>query len=290
MTHAWEHADHFELYDDVLPTLADLRARGLRLGLLSNTARDLDALRRRTTPSTSTRCSPRASHGKTKPHEAIFRRMLELLDVAAGEAAMVGDTLEDDIEGARAVGMRAVLLDREGRHPGRCRRGSTTFARCRSHSASTKLSSWVGSSGCSLRSRLRVGEVLTPGLFFLGPVALAAGAAALASLLGAGTLGSLIVFIVCSVASLAILRPIARSHLRLPALSRTGTDAMIGRKGDRHPAGRPPRRPRPDRRRGVERARISRRPGAARGHARSTSSRSRASPLSSPNRRSPWLC
>jgi membrane protein implicated in regulation of membrane protease activity len=87
---------------------------------------------------------------------------------------------------------------------------------------------------------LAVGEVLTPGLFFLGPVALAAGAAAAAALLGAGTLGSLIVFIVCSVASLAILRPIARSHLRLPALSRTGTDAMIGRKGvvtkqvDRH--------------------------------------------------------
>jgi membrane protein implicated in regulation of membrane protease activity len=87
---------------------------------------------------------------------------------------------------------------------------------------------------------LAVGEVLTPGLFFLGPVALAAGAAAAAALLGAGSLGSLIVFIVCSVASLAILRPIARSHLRLPALSRTGTDAMIGRKGivtqqvDRH--------------------------------------------------------
>ena len=48
---------------------------------------------------------------------------------------------------------------------------------------------------------LAIGEVLTPGLFFLGPVALAAAAAALAALLGAGTLGSLIVFIVCSVAS-----------------------------------------------------------------------------------------
>ena len=30
---------------------------------------------------------------------------------------MVGDTIEDDIEGARAVGMRAILVDREGRHP-----------------------------------------------------------------------------------------------------------------------------------------------------------------------------
>lgn len=77
---------------------------------------------------------------------------------------------------------------------------------------------------------LAVGEVLTPGLFFLGPVALAAGAAAVAALLGAGASGSLVVFIVGSLASLAFLRPIARRHVRLPAISRTGTDALVGRK------------------------------------------------------------
>ena len=77
---------------------------------------------------------------------------------------------------------------------------------------------------------LAVGEILTPGLFFLGPVALAAGAAAVADLLGAGTTGALIVFIVCSIASLAILRPVARRHIRQPAISRTGTDALVGRK------------------------------------------------------------
>ena len=77
---------------------------------------------------------------------------------------------------------------------------------------------------------LGVGELVTPGLFFLGPVALAALAAAAASALGAGTIGSLIVFIVCSVASLLILRPVARRHVRLPAISRTGTDALVGRK------------------------------------------------------------
>jgi membrane protein implicated in regulation of membrane protease activity len=77
---------------------------------------------------------------------------------------------------------------------------------------------------------LGVGEVLTPGLFFLGPVALAALAAALAALLGAGWIGSFLVFIVCSVASLAVLRPIARRHVHLPALSRTGTDALVGRR------------------------------------------------------------
>jgi membrane protein implicated in regulation of membrane protease activity len=77
---------------------------------------------------------------------------------------------------------------------------------------------------------LAIGEVLTPGLFFLGPVALAAAAAALAALLGAGTIGSFLVFLVCSALSVAFLRPIARRHIRLPALSRTGTDALVGRK------------------------------------------------------------
>ena len=43
--------------------------------------------------------------------------MLELLEVEPGEAAMVGDTVEDDVEGALALGMRAVLVDRLGLRP-----------------------------------------------------------------------------------------------------------------------------------------------------------------------------
>src|SRR5438045_2513991 len=77
---------------------------------------------------------------------------------------------------------------------------------------------------------LAVGEILTPGLFFLGPVALAAAAATAASLLGAGTVGSVIVFLVGSLLSLLFLRPIARRHVHLPMLSKTGTDALVGRK------------------------------------------------------------
>jgi membrane protein implicated in regulation of membrane protease activity len=77
---------------------------------------------------------------------------------------------------------------------------------------------------------LGIGEVLTPGLFFLGPVALAAVAAAVAAAAGAGWVGSVVVFLIGSLLSLAFLRPIARRHVRLPALSRTGTDALIGKK------------------------------------------------------------
>jgi putative hydrolase of the HAD superfamily len=115
MEAAWAHAHHFELYEDAIPTLGALRDRGLKLGLLSNSARDHDEFVGHHGLSVDAVLTSRA-HGKTKPHEAIFRRMLELLGVVAGDAVMVGDTIEDDVEGATAVGMRAVLVDREGRY------------------------------------------------------------------------------------------------------------------------------------------------------------------------------
>ena len=77
---------------------------------------------------------------------------------------------------------------------------------------------------------LTVGEVLTPGLFFLGPVALAALAAMLAAALGGGILIQIVVFAAGSAASLAVLRPIARAHLRTPRAIRTGTAALEGAK------------------------------------------------------------
>jgi putative hydrolase of the HAD superfamily len=116
MTLAWEHAHNFELYEDVLPTLDDLRRRGLRIGLVSNTARDLDEFVRHHALDVDAALSSRA-HGRVKPHASIFRAVLELLDVPPGSAAMVGDTPEDDVQGARALGMRAFLLDRNGRFP-----------------------------------------------------------------------------------------------------------------------------------------------------------------------------
>jgi len=78
---------------------------------------------------------------------------------------------------------------------------------------------------------LAVGELVTPGLFFLGPVALAAVASAIVAAAGAGAVVQLIVFIVGSVATLAVLRPIARAHLQMPALVRTGTAALEGGRG-----------------------------------------------------------
>jgi membrane protein implicated in regulation of membrane protease activity len=75
---------------------------------------------------------------------------------------------------------------------------------------------------------LALGELATPGLFFLGPVALAAVPAGIVALLGGAAWLQLLVFIAGSLASLGILRPIARAHLRMPAITRTGTAALIG--------------------------------------------------------------
>ncbi len=75
---------------------------------------------------------------------------------------------------------------------------------------------------------LAIGEIFTPGLFFLGPIAVAAVAAMIVAALGAGWVIELVVFAAGAVASLAVLRPIARSHLRMPAALRTGTAALVG--------------------------------------------------------------
>jgi membrane protein implicated in regulation of membrane protease activity len=75
---------------------------------------------------------------------------------------------------------------------------------------------------------LAVGEILTPGLFFLGPVAFAAVAAAVAALVGAAVWLQLVVFVAASAAALGVLRPLARAHLRMPPALRTGTAALEG--------------------------------------------------------------
>jgi membrane protein implicated in regulation of membrane protease activity len=73
-----------------------------------------------------------------------------------------------------------------------------------------------------------IGEIATLG-FFLGPIAIAAIAAAIVALAGGGLAAQWIVFIAVSLASLLVLRPIARRHLRTPGQLRTGTAALVGR-------------------------------------------------------------
>jgi len=80
-----------------------------------------------------------------------------------------------------------------------------------------------------LAAALAVGEVLTLG-FLLGMLALAAVVAGVVAAVGGGVVLQLVVFIVASLASLALVRPIAKRHLRTPASIRTGTAALVGSK------------------------------------------------------------
>ena len=77
---------------------------------------------------------------------------------------------------------------------------------------------------------LAVGEIFTPGLFFLGPIALAALAATLVAALGGDIWIQLIVFGVGSFAAVGFLRPIAKAHVKMPRAIRTGAAALEGAK------------------------------------------------------------
>lgn len=112
----WERSENFDLYEDALPVLEELRGYGLKLGLVTNGARDLDEFLAHHRLEVDVAVGSR-SHGKTKPHPTIFQVALERLGVTPAEAAMVGDSPADDIEGARALGMSAFLLDRQDLHP-----------------------------------------------------------------------------------------------------------------------------------------------------------------------------
>ncbi|MDX6506607.1 MAG: hypothetical protein QOG06_1251 [Gaiellaceae bacterium] len=116
ITQGWTRHENFELYEDAIPVLEELRRAGLKIGLVSNSARDVQDFARHHALDVDVGISS-FHHGKTKPHASIFRAALELLEVEAAEAAMVGDTVEDDVEGANALGIRAILIDRMGRYP-----------------------------------------------------------------------------------------------------------------------------------------------------------------------------
>jgi HAD superfamily hydrolase (TIGR01549 family) len=116
MVTLWARHENFTLYDDVLPVFEQLRAHGCKLGLISNGERDLEEFAAHHALAVDVAVGSRA-FGRTKPHPSIFAAALERLEVEPTAAAMVGDSYADDIEGARACGLRAFLLDRGGRYP-----------------------------------------------------------------------------------------------------------------------------------------------------------------------------
>ena len=127
MVREWERHENFLLYEDALPVLDELRRRRLKIGLISNGQRDLDEFATHHSLEVDAIVGSRA-HGRVKPHPSIFVAALQALRVSPDEVAMVGDSYEDDIEGARALGIRAILLDRDGLRPEAPDRIDTLFA------------------------------------------------------------------------------------------------------------------------------------------------------------------
>lgn len=109
----WAACQHFYLYDDVAPALRALAARGIKMGLISNSHRCLASFQQHfELHGLITAALSSSEHGYLKPHPSIFESALKLLGVAAEESVMVGDSLPHDIEGARGVGMRGILVQR----------------------------------------------------------------------------------------------------------------------------------------------------------------------------------
>ncbi len=108
-------AIRFRAYPDAAPALAALKALGLRTICVSNWDCSL--------PEVLEGCGlgelldgvvSSAGVGARKPDPAIVAAALELAQCAPGQALHVGDTQEEDVEGAHRAGIRALLLDREG--------------------------------------------------------------------------------------------------------------------------------------------------------------------------------
>ncbi len=105
----------FAPYPDAVPALTQLRSRGLKLVCVSNWDCSLgEVLERCGLAAHLDGAVSSAEAGALKPDQAIFQAALALAGCSADEAVHVGDTREEDVEGAEAAGIRALLLDREG--------------------------------------------------------------------------------------------------------------------------------------------------------------------------------
>jgi len=117
----WWECSHLQVYSDVEPTLSQLKAKGLKLGLVSNGFKqDLDHILGElglekwfdvVVCIDSCNCA--------KPDKEIFLYALNELGVKASEALFIGDSVVHDYEGAFNVGIKPLLIDREGKLPSR---------------------------------------------------------------------------------------------------------------------------------------------------------------------------
>jgi REG-2-like HAD superfamily hydrolase len=113
-----EYKWEFKVYNDALPTLKALKKRGLILGLISNVAQDMEATYTKLglQPYLDFKVTS-AEVGYDKPSPEIFLAALKKAAVKPGDALYVGDQYQIDVVGARGVGIKALLIDRNDYFP-----------------------------------------------------------------------------------------------------------------------------------------------------------------------------
>jgi putative hydrolase of the HAD superfamily len=101
------------LYDDTLPVLTDLKARGLATGLISNIEKNMtEAIQKLGIAQKLDIVVTSQDAGAAKPQPEIFIYALEKAGVQPSEALYVGDQCQVDVVGANVAGMKGILLDR----------------------------------------------------------------------------------------------------------------------------------------------------------------------------------
>jgi len=106
-------AECWRLFDDTIPVLDLLKAKGLRLGIISNWDHRLFSIVDQLGLSSYfERVTASSAVGAAKPARRIFEAALEGMRIQPADGMHVGDSLEDDYHGASRAGMKAVLLNR----------------------------------------------------------------------------------------------------------------------------------------------------------------------------------
>lgn len=116
----WDYSD-VTLYSDAVETLDQLKQRGLKMGIITNTLEtDLAKIISKTklNPNYFDIIVTVNTISRMKPEKEIFDHALNVLKVTPGETLFVGDTVEYDYEGAKKAGLKALLIDRQDKIDG----------------------------------------------------------------------------------------------------------------------------------------------------------------------------
>ncbi len=116
--YGWDVFPGVSVFPDVKPMLDKLKGKGIRFGIITNSAHPMSLrdreLRKHGLIDYFPDCRIAAADvGYLKPHRAIFQAALKALDATPEETIVIGDTPEHDIAGAQAAGMRAILRVRQ---------------------------------------------------------------------------------------------------------------------------------------------------------------------------------